>query len=944
MLIDGYALAYRHYFAQQRGRPLTTSGGEPTSAVYGFARMLLDILEKERPRYLAVAFDAGLSGRDQIYAGYKATRDEMPSDLETQIARIEQLTRAFNIPVLTLPGYEADDIIGTISAQAEAQDLDVRIVSGDRDLLQLLSDRVSVRLFIPQARVPDVIWDLARFRADYELEPHQLIDLKALEGDTSDNIPGVKGIGEKTAKALLKQFPSLEAIYAGIDQIPATTQKKLLAGREDAFLSKQLATIRRDAPIALDLQACLAHDFDRQAVEALFRELEFGSLFAQLNRIQSHSEANAAASSGQLALFPAEAEAGHAPAEQPAAFPFQVVRTADELSALARTLIDAQAIAFDVETTDTDPMRAKLVGIALCCDGATGYYIPVGHIGMLGQPDGEQPPLDAVIAALRPALTDPAIPKYAHNANFDLLVMQQHGIDVRPIAFDTLIAEWLRDPLSNQLKLKRLAAVELNVHMTEIQELIGSGKTQITMDQVPIERAAPYAAADAVATYRLVAPLRARLLPADAGARVDPLWGVVMPPPLHVFETIEMPLVPVLVQMERAGVLLDVPYLHDYSRLLADQLRALQLEIYNLAGGYGPFNINSPKQLNDVLFGKLGLRAEGVRKTTHGFSTAADVLDDLRGQHPIIDKILEYRELTKLQGTYVEALPRLIHPQTGRVHTSFNQTGASTGRLSSSNPNLQNIPIRTDAGRAVRRAFIAPPGWQLISVDYSQVELRIMAHVAQEPTLLQAFRDGQDIHAATASVIYGVPLDQVTRTQRNFAKRVNFGLLYGMGAYRLARDSDLTLAEAEAFIKTYFKRLPGVKNYIDRAKQIAREQKYLCTLFGRRRQFPGLENSSHNIRAAAEREAINMPIQGTAADIIKRAMIDLQTELARSGLAARLLLQVHDELVLEAPSDQVEAVARLTVSVMERAADLRAALRCNAAAGPNWLDMTPIDI
>ncbi|MCS7071469.1 MAG: hypothetical protein NZM00_08195, partial [Anaerolinea sp.] len=440
MLIDGYALAYRHYFAQQRGRPLMTTGGEPTSAVYGFARMLLDVLEKERPRYLAVAFDAGLSGRDQLYAGYKATRDAMPSDLESQIARIEQLTRAFNIPVLTLPGYEADDIIGTISAQAEARDLDVRIVSGDRDLLQLLSDRVTVRLFIPQARVPDVIWDLPKFRADYGLEPHQLIDLKALEGDTSDNIPGVKGIGEKTARALLQQFPSIEAIYAAIDQIPAATQKKLLAGREDAFLSKQLATIRRDAPIVLDLDACLAHDFDRVAVEALFRQLEFGSLFAQLNRIQSHAEVTAAPSSGQLALFPGEADmadAADAAAELPPPFPFQVVRTADELAALARTLAAAPAIAFDVEPTATDPLRARLVGIALCCDGETGYYIPVGHVGLLGQPDGEQQPLDAVTAALRPALTDPAIPKYAHNANFDLLVMQQHGIDVRPIAFDT---------------------------------------------------------------------------------------------------------------------------------------------------------------------------------------------------------------------------------------------------------------------------------------------------------------------------------------------------------------------------------------------------------------------------------------------------------------------------------------------------------------------------
>lgn len=941
MLVDGYALAYRHYFAQ-RNRPLMTASGEPTSAVFGFARMLMDILEKEKPRYLAVAFDAGLSGREKLYAGYKATREEMPSDLERQIERIQQLTRSFNIPVLTLPGYEADDVIGTISAQAEAQDLSVRIVSGDRDLLQLLSDRVTVRLFIPMAKVPDVIWDVDKFRADYGLEPRQLIDLKALEGDTSDNIPGVRGIGEKGATALLKQYPSIEAIYEAIDQIAGANQKKLIAGRDDAFLSKQLATIRRDVPVMLDLDACLAHDFDRLPVEALFRELEFGSLFNQLSRIQSHAEITAS-KTGQLSLFPDDAAAPDEPGElPPPAFPFQVVRSADELAALAALLARAEAIAFDTETTGTDPLRVTLVGISLCCDGEIGYYIPVGHAGLLGLPDGEQQPLDAVIAALRPALTDPAIPKFAHHADYDLLVMQQHGIDVAPITFDTMLAEWVRDPLSNHLKLKRLAALELNVRMTEIQDLIGTGKAQITMDQVPVDRAAPYAAADAVATYQLVAPLRAKLAHADGEGQPDPLWGVVLPPPLHLFETIEMPLVPVLAQMERTGILLDVPYLNEYSRVLADQLRALQTEIYDLAGGYGAFNINSPKQLNDVLFGKLGLSAEGVRKTTHGFSTAADVLDDLRGQHPIIDRILEYRELTKLQGTYVEALPRMLHPVTGRVHTSFNQTGASTGRLSSSNPNLQNIPIRTDAGRAVRRAFIAPPGWQLISVDYSQVELRIMAHVSQEPTLLEAFQNGQDIHAATASVIYGVPLDQVTKAQRIFAKRVNFGLLYGMGAFRLARDSALTLPEADSFIKTYFERLPGVKRYMDRTKQIARDYKYLSTLFGRRRSFPGLEHANHNTRTAAEREAINMPIQGTAADIIKRAMIDLHAELARSGLEARLLLQVHDELVLEAPADRAEETARLTVAVMERAADLRAALRCNAAVGSNWLDMTPV--
>lgn len=938
-LIDGYALAYRYYFAS-RERVFMTAAGESTTAVFGFTRMLMDVLEREKPFYLAVAFDDGMSGRDTLYAGYKGTREQMPEDLERQIGRIGDMVKAFNVPTLSLPGYEADDVIGTVSLQAEAENLDVRIFSGDRDLLQLLTDHTTVRLFVPQAKVPDQVYDTDAFRAKYAFEPHQLIDYKALVGDTSDNIPGVKGIGDGTATKLLQTYGSLDAIYANLDALSKGVRQKLEDGRADAYLSQQLATIKRDVPIQLDKARCITHAFDHGVVEALFRELEFNSLFTQLGRLGVRPNGNGSATPNagtQLSLFAMEEQLVEPKPSIPANVPTVVVDTPEKLAALVEALNNAALISFDTESTSKDKMAAELVGISLSVDGENGYYIPVAHH------NGTQLPMQTVLDALRPPLTNPAIPKTAHNAVYDLVVLQRHGIDVSPITFDTMIAEWVRDPLSDALGLKRLARVRLNKDMTPIEELIGKGKNEITMAQVAIDTAANYAAADAVFTLQLVPLLQADLDPKPDDPAVDALWGTVNPPtPLDVFTTLEMPLIPVIADMVQTGVLLDVPFLREMSVRLSEQLANIQDEVDGLAGGYGRININSPKQLNDVLFGKLGLKVEGLRKTTHGYSTDAATLEELRGQHPIVDHILQYRELSKLQGTYVDALPALINRQTGRVHTDFNQTGASTGRMSSSNPNLQNIPIRTEVGREVRGAFIAPPGFKLLSVDYSQVELRIMAHISQEPTLLEAFRQGQDIHAATAAVIHNVPLESVTKTQRIFAKRVNFGILYGMGAFRLARDSDLTLGQAREFIETYFKRLPGVKRYIDGTIELAKHQRFLTTMFGRRRQFPGLFAGNRNLVASAEREAINMPIQGTAADIMKRAMIRLHEELNRRDLGARLLLQVHDELVLEVPDDTLRETAELVVSVMENAAELTAPLKANAAYGQNWRDLSDV--
>lgn len=942
-LLDGHALAYRHYYANT-GRPLMTSTGIVTSAIYGFTRTIFDVLEKEKPVYMAVAFDAGLGGRDEYYPLYKAHRDESPADFEVQLPTIREIITAFGIPILMMPGQEADDLIGTATLRAEAEGADNVVFSGDRDMLQLLSEHTRVRLYIPQAGAPDETYDIPKFREKYELEPLQLIDLKALEGDTSDNIPGVAGIGRKGATNLLKEYGSVENLYAHLDQLKDGVRKKLEDGRESAFISKRLATIQRNLAMEFDLEACLVGERDGEKLLELFQMLEFTSLIKVLEKSSAAEAAPVtpvgAKDSGaaQLSLFGDLVEAPPIP-EIPALYPTVIVQDQAALDALVETLNKATLIAFDTETTGTDQMRADLVGISLCADGETGYYIPVGHI------EGQQLPLDVVLSAIRPAMTNPAIGKAAHNANYDAIVLSQHGLEVTPITYDTMIAEGVRDPLSPTLGLKRLAGRVLHVMMTEISELIGSGKNQITMAQVPIERAAAYAAADAVCTYLLVPKLETELQSlASFTPEVDPLWGTPNPPSvLNVFNDIEMPLLPVIVSMEETGVMLDLPFLHEMSARLNTMCRDLETEIYELAGGYGVFNINSPKQLNDVLFGKLGLKVEGVRKTTHGFSTAADVLDNMRGEHPIIDKILQYRELSKLKGTYVDALPNLIHPRTGRVHTSYSQIGAATGRMSSSNPNLQNIPIRTEIGREVRGAIIAQPGWKLLSVDYSQVELRIMAHVTQDPNLLEAFRQGQDIHAATAALVNRIPIDQVTKSQRIFAKRVNFGLLYGMGAHRLARDSDLTFAEATHFIDEYFSKMPRVKDYLDTAKRLASNTGVLTTLYGRRRTFPALLGSGNRaLRQSAEREAINMPIQGTAADIIKIAMINLHNELKKRQSPTRILLQVHDELVLETPDDQVEDAAALVVQIMEGAADLRAPLKTNAAYGDNWRDMTDI--
>ncbi|GIK27389.1 MAG: DNA polymerase I [Chloroflexota bacterium] len=923
ILIDGHAVAYRQFFALPV-ESMSTRAGEPTNAVFGFTRILLDILQKDRPDYLAVSFDMGLSGRDVLFGEYKGTREKMPDELRSQLERIDEVVRAFNIPVLTLDGYEADDVIGTATRQAEAQDVASRIITGDRDLLQLLSGHVTVQL--PSRGGPDEIWDVSKFIEKYGLQPDQLVDLKALMGDSSDNIPGVRGIGEKGATNLLQTYGSLDAIYAAVDEIKGALGKKLVEGREMAYVSQRLARIQRDIPITLNLNQCVAHDYDASVVLSVFESLNFRSLRDRLIKISTPTQQPLFGDMQPMAVVE---EAPVAPDFDPPARASDVVETVVVRSeaALANMIEDLRAqgeIAVDTETTSLDAMIAELVGISLSGDGKRAYYIPVGHTGT------PQLPLETVVRALKPVLEDSHVPKFMHNVTYDLVVLRRHGIDVRPIAMDTMVAEWLLNPISRNLGLKDLTFARLRddnnrpIFMTPISDLIGTGKKAIPFSEVDVEQAAPYAAADAAMTFRLKQQL----------SREIEQNGLT-----EVHETLELPLLPVVVSMEQAGVVLDTGFLAQMSEHLGEQLVGLEQHIYELAGT--TLNLNSPQQLSDLLFGKLGLPTKGIGRTSLGYTTNAAVLDELRDAHPVVGAILEYRELSKLKGTYVDALPALINPYTGRVHTSYNLTGTSTGRLSSSNPNLQNIPIRTEVGREVRRAFIAPEGHVLLSVDYSQIELRVLAHISGDETLKQAFYDGQDIHKATAAAVNGIPLEDVTYEQRSFAKRVNFGLIYGMGAFRLARDSGLTLAEAEDFIRRYFARLPRVQEYIQSAKERARSPEGLKTLAGRSRTFPALHNprASRQMVQAEERAAINLPIQGSAADIINLAMIQLHRALAAERLRSVMILQVHDELVLEVPEDELGRVKPLVINTMESSYPLDPPLKANAEVGPNWRDM-----
>ena len=924
-LIDGHALAYRTYFALTAGGSAfarwATSSGEPTAGVYGFTSVLLRILEQENPDYLAVAFDTGKTFRHERYEPYKATRAKMPEDLKPQVKRMQQMVDAFNIPRLEVQNYEADDVLGSLAVWAsKVKGLGVKIITGDRDLLQLVTPRVVVSL--PTQKLSDsedyFPEDVVR---KLGVTPEQVVDYKALVGDTSDNIPGVKGIGEKTAITLLAEYQTLDGIYEHIDQIKGRAQTALLADKENAYMSQDLARIVTDLDIELDLDQARPNRFDPAEVEKLFRELEFRTLIQRLGTVVK--KLKPVGSTGQqMALF-GDAVAPDVKESSTTGITPHIVDSQEKLNKCVNVLNKAKMIAFDTETTSTNAMQAELVGISLAVAQDEGFYIPVGHLS------GKQLTLKEVISALKAPLSDPEIAKIAHNAKFDMLILERVGLPITPVTFDTMIAEWLINPDSRNLGLKNMAWVKLGYEMTHIEALIGTGRSQITMEAVPIAQAASYAVADAVVTLRLHGMLQKELEQVNA---------------LELFNTVEMPLVPILAQMEMNGVALDKDFLENFGKELETSLHDIEYKIYGLVGE--PFNINSTQQLSDMLFKRLGLEPpDRSRKTTSGFlSTAAGVLEDMRGQHEVVDLILEYREIAKLKSTYVDSLPLQINPHTGRVHTSFNQTGTVTGRIASSDPNLQNIPTRSELGRKVRFGFVAEPGNLLLAVDYSQIELRIVSHMAQDEAMKDAFRNGQDIHATTAAAIFDVPLEKVTKDQRRHAKAINFGLIYGMSPYGLTRSTDLTLAEAENFVKAYFARFPGVKAYLDGTRKTATERGYVETLLGRRRYFPNLKSGTNfNLRQREEREAINAPIQGTAADIIKLAMLDLPARLKEADLSAKLLLQVHDELILELPKAELPQTAALVKQVMENAYTLSIPVTTDARSGASWGELEPVE-
>jgi DNA polymerase I len=923
-LIDGHGLAYRAYYALTAGGTRTnafqTSSGEPTAGVYGFTSILLRIFQQENPDYLAVVFDKGKSFRHELYEDYKGTRAKMPDDLRSQVERMREIVDAFNIPRVELENYEADDVLGSLARwAAEEKGLGVKIITGDKDLLQLVTERVVVNL--AGTKLSDA---KDFFPADVEgklgVLPQKVVDFKALCGDPSDNIPGVKGIGEKTAVKLLAEYGSLEGIYVHLDEISGRAKSALEGGKESAFLSRKLAQIVTDLDMQLDLEQARIDRFNPKAVEDLFRELEFRTLIQPLNALVGKMHP-VMPQGEQMDLFSTTSEAS-ASSEASETIKTTIVDSPEALADLVEVIKQAELVAFDTETTDTDVMKARLVGISLALDPDHGYYIPLGH------QQGDQLPKDEVFKALSGLLSDPKIGKAGHNLKYDYMVLKRAGLTVSPLTFDTMIAEWLINPASRNLGLKNLAWVRLGYEMTHIEELIGKGRSQKTMDQVPIAEAASYAAADAAICLRLIPQLGDELGTHNAQG---------------LFNTMEMPLIPVLADMEEAGIKLDTAFFAKFSRELEEKLAEIETSIHQEVG-YA-FNLNSTQQLSEALFEKLGLEPpDRARKTASGYySTAAGVLEAMTGQHPVIEWMLDYRELEKLRSTYVDSLPQQINPDTGRVHTSLNQTGTVTGRIASSNPNLQNIPIRTEIGRRVRNGFIAQPGWQLMAVDYSQIELRIVAHMAQDTAMLAAFRAGQDIHATTAAAVHGIQLKEVTPEMRRHAKAINFGLIYGMSAYGLTNATDLTLAEAENFIVAYFKEFPGVKGFLDGIREKAAEQGYVETLLGRRRYFPNLkQGAAHNIRQREEREAINAPIQGTAADIIKIAMLQLPDQIDGAGLKARMLLQVHDELMFEVPDEQLEETAELVREVMENAYTLDIPISTEAKVGKSWGTMEKI--
>ncbi|MDR3604381.1 MAG: DNA polymerase I [Syntrophaceae bacterium] len=875
-LIDGSAYIFRAYHAMGG---LSNSKGFPTGAIFGFTNMIMKTLKDKSPTRIAVVFDApGPTFRHEMYPLYKANRPEAPQDLIVQIPKILELVQAYRLPMLSIAGYEADDIIATLTQKARSLNWGVVIVSADKDLTQLVCDGVA--MWDPQK---DALYDAKGVKDKFGVLPEQILDYLSLVGDSSDNIPGVRGIGPKTAGNLIQDFGSLQQIYDQVDRITKPKlRESLMTNRDKAFLSRELAKLDEDVPIDIDIKNLIILEPDSEHLREMFRELEFKRLLDNLPAVKNLDFSG-----------------------------YKTVRTLQELPAIISEIKANGRFAVDLETTSIAPVWAELVGISLCAKEGEPYYLPVGHI------KGPQLPKGETLTMLKPIFEDPAISKIGQNIKYDMIVLKNEGVGLRGVACDTMLASYLLDPSRRGHSLDDLAEIYLEHKMIPITDLIGTGKKQISFAEVEIDQASEYSCEDADVTFRLATIMTPRL--EEAGLE-------------DLFLNVELPVISVLTDMELVGVRIDSDYLKKLSIEFGENLKQIEREIYDLAGE--EFNINSTQQVGEILFNKLGLK--GTKKTKTGLSTSLAVLEELAFQHELPKKILEYRSIFKLKSTYADSLVNLVNPRTGRIHTSYNQAVAATGRLSSSDPNLQNIPIRTTEGRKIRKAFVPAKNHVFIAADYSQIELRIMAHLSQDKRLLEAFDSGEDIHSITAASVFGLPLSLVTPEMRRKAKEINFGIIYGMGAFKLSNQIGVSLKVARQYLEDYYLTYAGVKKYMEEVPDQASRVGFVTTILGRKRFLPDLTNPNKMAQQAARRIAINTTMQGSAADLMKVAMINVHKRLEAENLPVELILQVHDELVLEAHENHVDAAINLLRFEMEHAYELSVPLVVDVSVGNNW--------
>ena len=911
LLVDGSSYLYRAFHALP---PLSNSKGEPTGAVLGVLNMLNKLIKEESPARVAVVFDApGRTFRDDLFDQYKAHRTPMPDDLRSQVQPLLEAVEALGLPMLRIVGVEADDVIGTLATQAAHLGFDVLISTGDKDMCQLVGPSIGLVNTMSNTRL-----DREGVKAKFDVLPEQIVDYLALVGDSSDNIPGVTGVGPKTAAKWLNQYHTLDSLIGHAASITGKVGENLRSELPALELSRKLATIDTNVALTVDPEGLSAREPDLARLRELYTRLELRQLLRALDQGAAAATQPgpgpapvAAASNGLSPALPVGAVSA-----PPRRREYDTVTTQEAFDAWLAKLAAAPLISFDTETDSLDYMQAHLVGVSFAVSPGEAAYVPLAH-----DYPGAPPQLDRarVLAALKPLLEDAAKPKLGHHLKFDNHILANYGIALTGQRYDSMLESYVLNSVTTRHDMDSTVEKYLGIKTIHYEDVCGKGAKQITFNQVEVERAADYAAEDADVTLQLHQALWPQL---EALPRLKELY-----------ETIEQPLVPVLYRMERTGVLVDRELLKKQSAELAARMLELQAQAHSEAGG--TFNVDSPKQLQEILFGKLGIPV--IRKTPTGQpSTAEDVLEELAASYPLPKLILEYRGVAKLKSTYTDKLPEQIDRQTGRIHTSYHQAVAATGRLSSSDPNLQNIPIRTPEGRRIRQAFVAPPGYRLVAADYSQIELRIMAHLSGDATLLAAFAEDRDVHQATAAEVFGIPLEAVTADQRRSAKAINFGLIYGMSAFGLARQLGIGRGEAQRYVDLYFERYPGVKRYMDETKLKAREAGFVETLFGRRLYLPEIQSRNQALRQYAERSAINAPMQGTAADIIKRAMIDVDSWLRASGAAARLIMQVHDELVLEVADTAIESTVGQLRQRMAQAADLAVPLKVDVGVGLNW--------